>query len=143
MRPKASIARSTATAASSSLARSVGKVNARRLVCETSSLALSSSSSLLATSATSAPARARAIVVALPNPLLAPVTSATLPSSARSSFPASLIPQSPLDSLSWEQKHATYGVLRLASELVSEPQLRRDLEESAIQLWVLHYLQLR
>src|SRR5215204_2466446 len=91
MRPKASTARSTAPAASSSLARSVGKVNARRLVCETSSLALSSSSSLLATSATSAPARARAIVVALPSPLLAPVTSATLPSRGRFPFTASLM----------------------------------------------------
>src|SRR5215203_4041012 len=91
MRPKASTARSTAPAASSSLARSMGKVNARRPVCETSSLVLSSSSSLLATSATSAPARARAIVVALPSPLLAPVTSATLPSRGRSPFTASLM----------------------------------------------------
>src|SRR5215203_6234435 len=91
MRPKASTARSTAPAASSSLARSMGKVNARRPVCETSSLVLSSSSSLLATSATSAPARARAIVVARPSPLLAPVTSATLPSRGRSPFTASLM----------------------------------------------------
>jgi hypothetical protein len=53
----------------------------RPSAAEASSLTLSSSSALLATSATSAPAAESAIAVALPKPLLAPVTSAVLPRS--------------------------------------------------------------
>src|SRR5215216_2615853 len=91
MRPNSSTVRSTVADVSSSFATSVGKMSARRPILETSCLVLSSSSSLLATSATSAPPRARAIAVALPSPLLAPVTSAARPSSPRISFPASLM----------------------------------------------------
>ena len=49
------------------LARSTGRVSARRPIFEISSLAHSSSCWLLATNAASAPARARAIAVALPS----------------------------------------------------------------------------
>ena len=85
MRSKASKVLPTASAVSVSLARSRGRVSARRPSSEISPLAPWSSSLLLAASATSAPASA--IAVALPNPLLAPVTSAALPSTR----PCSLI----------------------------------------------------
>src|SRR5215207_9574303 len=88
MPPNASTVRPTARMASSSLARSVGNTNALP-PSEISCPALSSSSALLATSATLAPASARAIAVALPSPLLAPVTNAALPESAP--FPAPLM----------------------------------------------------
>src|SRR5215211_3710066 len=96
MCPKASTVRSTTSTGSTSLARSTGRFSTRRPVFETSSLVLSSSSRLLAASATSAPARASANAVAFPSPLLAPVTSATWPSSPPFSLPpASLILRPP------------------------------------------------
>jgi hypothetical protein len=106
-RPNASTVRPTASAVSFALARSMGRAKARRPISVTS-LTLPSSSLLLATIAMSAPARVREIVVALPSPLLAPVTSAALPCSVPTRLLVRSYYSDLLAPLMWERKHATY-----------------------------------
>jgi hypothetical protein len=72
----------------------------------------SSSFAFLASSGTSAPARAMAIAGALPGPPRAPVANAASHSDARSPFAGSPTLRSPLDPLSGERWRARFGVLR-------------------------------
>src|SRR5215207_73571 len=89
-RPKASSVLSTAPRIWLSSAKSIVRASARRPAASTSWATSSRSFLLRASSTTSAPAFARAIAVARPRPLLAPVTMADPPSRLPSVFFLSL-----------------------------------------------------